>query len=223
MAVVQFRGDTYLNCYDSIKYYYSKGLRLFELDVEYTSDHVPVLLHSWDGFQYKYLGIPREKVASFEEFSRAKMKNDYTQLSLESLAKLMENEFSDMFFVTDTKENNIELLSIISSNYKAIKPHVIPQVYNQDEYFFAKELGFENIIYTLYMSEDTDDEVINFCKENDVFAITMPLKMAQESALASNLKEKGVFVYTHTVNNKAVFEELKSNGIQGIYTDYLTD
>ena len=223
MVVVHFLGDTYLNCYDSIKHYYSLGLRLFELDVEYTSDHVPVLLHSWDGFQYKYLGIPREKVASFEEFSNAKMKNGYTQLSLEALATLMENEFSDMFFVTDTKENNLELLSIISSNYKSIKPHVIPQVYNQDEYTFAKELGFENIIYTLYMSEDTDLEVIEFCKENDVFAITMPIKRVQDSVLANLLKNSGIFVYTHTVNDPSLFTKLKSYGVQGVYTDYLTN
>ena len=221
MAEALYLGDTYLNCYESIKYYYEKGIRLFELDVEFTSDNVPVLLHSWDGFQLKYLGIPREKVASYDEFSKAKMKNNYTQLSLESLTKLMEDEFNEMFFVTDTKENNLKLLSIISSKFKSIKSRILPQVYNQDEYVFAKELGFDNIIYTLYMSNDSDDEVINFCKENKVFAITMPISRAKSSDLANKLQELGVFVYVHTVNDTLFFEELKTRGVQGIYTDYI--
>ena len=143
-------GDTYLNCYDAIKYYYDKGIRLFELDVEYTSDGMPVMIHSWDGFQWKYLGLDRNIVCKYDEFKNAKMKNNYTQLDLESLSNYMLTEFKEMYWITDTKADNKKLLSTLAVNYPYLLDNIIPQVYNQEEYFYAKNLGFKNIIYTLY-------------------------------------------------------------------------
>lgn len=220
-GAVLFHGDTYLNCYDPVKYYYDKGVRLFELDVEYTTDDKPVMLHSWDGFQWKYMGLDRDKVYSYDEFNNATMIKGYTQLNVERTIKYMREEFPEMFWITDTKNVNEKLLTSIANEYPDIMDRIIPQIYNQDEYFMAQKLGFNNIIYTLYMSEDTDEQVIDFCKENNVFAITMPLARAQETNLANDLKEIGVYVYTHTVNDDETYEAVKQKGVQGIYTDTL--
>ena len=214
-------GNTYTNCYNSIKNSYDLGLRLMELDIEYTSDNVPVLIHSWDGFQYKYLGLDRNIVPTYEEFKNAKMINNYTQLSLDDTFKYMKDEFTEMFFITDTKNDNKKLLDYIKENYSNFMDRVIPQVYNQSEYFYAQKLGFKNIIYTLYMSEDSDAEIIDFCKNNDVFAITMPKARALNSDLANDLNELGVFVYAHTIDDLNEFEALKQKGVKGIYTNLL--
>ena len=82
-------------------------------------------------------------------------------------------------------------------------------------------LGFKNIIYTLYVSEDTNNEIVDFCKNNYVFAITMPKSRALDSDLAKRLSELGIYVYTHTVNSEEEFESLKEKGVRGIYTDTL--
>ena len=214
-------GNTYLNCYDPVKYYYDKGIRLFELDIEYTTDNVPVMLHSWDGFQFKYMGLDRDKIYSYEEFMDAKMINNYTQLNLDSTINYMKTEFPELFLVTDTKENNKELLLTLSTKYSEILDRIIPQVYNQDEYIYAKDLGFKNIIYTLYVSEDTDDEVVDFCRKNKVFAITMPKSRAIDTDLAEKLSYINVYVYSHTVNGEDEFKNLKEKGVCGIYTDTL--
>ena len=214
-------GDTYLNCYDAIKYYYEKGIRLFELDVEYTSDGMPVMLHSWDGFQWKYLGLDRNSVCKYDEFKNAKMKNNYTQHDLESLSNYMITEFQEMYWITDTKADNKKLLSNLATNYPYLVDRVIPQVYNQNEYFYAKNLGFKNIIYTLYMSEDTDEQILDFCKHNDIFAITMPLQRVLDSELSQKLSELGVYVYTHTVNDDETYKTVLLKGVKGIYTDSL--
>lgn len=212
---------TYSNCYYAIKTYYDEGIRLFELDVEYTTDNIPVMLHSWDGFQFKYLGLERNVVYSYEEFINAKMINDWGQLSLESTITYMKTEFPEMFLITDTKADNRALLLTISQQYSDVQDRIIPQVYNQEEYKYAKELGFKNIIYTLYMSEDTDEQIIEFCKNNQVFAITMPKDRALGTSLAKELNDLGIYVYAHTINSDEDFEQLKENGVSGIYTDNL--
>jgi len=214
-------GNTYTNCYNSIKNSYDLGIRLMELDIEFTKDDIPVMIHSWDGFQYKYLGIQRDIIPTFEEFMNATMINGYTQLSLESTIDYMKSDFKEMFLITDTKNDNKKLLSLIKENYSDIQDRIIPQVYNQSEYFYAQNLGYKNIIYTLYMSPDSDDEIIDFCKNNNVFAITMPKARALSSDIANRLKEINVFVYAHTVDNQSEFDELKTKGVSGIYTNEL--
>jgi len=133
----------------------------------------------------------------------------------------MKSDFKEMFFFTDTKNDNKKLLSLIKENYSDIQDRIIPQVYNQSEYFYAQNLGYKNIIYTLYMSPDSDDEIIDFCKNNNVFAITMPKARALSSDIANRLKEINVFVYAHTVDNQSEFDELKTKGVSGIYTNEL--
>ncbi len=49
----------------------------------------------------------------------------------------------------------------------------------------------------------------------------MPISRAQESDLSRQLEAKGIYVYTHTVNDLETFNEVKEKGVKGIYTDYL--
>ncbi len=214
-------GNTYLNCYDAIKQYYEQGIRLFELDVEYTTDNKPVMLHSWDGFQWKYFGLDRNKKCTYEEFMNAKMINNYTPLSVAKLSKYMKEEFPEMFWVTDTKQNNKLLLLVIAFEYPELLSRIIPQVYNIDEYYYAKNVGFENIILTLYNSNLSDKEIISLCKTHHPFAITMPISRALDSKLSQKLSKENTYVYTHTVNDVETFKKLQSKGVKGIYTDIL--
>ncbi|SHD76238.1 hypothetical protein [Schnuerera ultunensis] len=83
----------------------------------------------------------------------------------------------------------------------------------------ARDMGFDNIILTLYRSKYTDEEIIEFAKKNKIFAITMP-KDRGYSSLPMKLKKIDVFTYVHTINELYVFEELYENGVSGIYTDF---
>ncbi|MCQ2976768.1 MAG: amidohydrolase [archaeon] len=211
---------TYVNNYEALKNSYEEGYRMIELDVEFTSDNVPVMLHSWDGFITSYFGVESNVVYSYDKFKSFTMINGWHQLSLEDTINCMDNEFKDMYLVTDTKNDNKKLLKLIKDNYSYMMPRIIPQVYNQDEYFYAKDLGFEKVIYTLYLSEDTKEEIIKFSKDNKPFAITMSTSWAY-SDLPVQLSKIGVYTYTHTINDFKEYDYLKGNGIKGIYTDTL--
>lgn len=212
---------TYTNSYKAIKDSYEKGTRLCEIDFLKTIDGYQVAFHSWDGFLTKFFNVESREDYTHEEFMNFNMIGDSGQLDLEKIINLMNTEFTELILVTDTKDDNITLLNEIKEKYEIMMPRIIPQVYNQDEFKKAKELGFENIIYTLYESPDTDEEVVEFCKTNTVFAITMPIARASEE-FVSSLKEIGIYVYTHTVDSIEDFEYLKSKKVDGIYTNDLT-
>lgn len=54
----QLEDYTYLNNLEAIRNSYNKGVRLIELDIEFTTDNVPIMLHSWDGFITKFFRVP---------------------------------------------------------------------------------------------------------------------------------------------------------------------
>lgn len=209
---------TYLNNVEAVRNCYSKGVRLIELDIELTTDSVPVMLHSWDGFVNKFFGVEAWKVYSSEEFNNFKMVNGWHQLTLDSTIEYMEKEFKEMYLVTDSKQDNYLILDTLANNYPHMKDRIIPQVYNQEEYHYAKKLGFKNVIYTLYMSSDTKEEIIEFCKQNDPFAITMNTYWAYTD-LPSELSKLGIYTYAHTINTEEEYKTLIDKGINGIYTD----
>ena len=213
---------TYSNSYKAIKNSYEGGTRLCEIDFLITPDNYQVAFHSWAGFLTKFFGVESKEDYTHDEFMSFNMIGDAGQLDLDKIITLMNTEFTELILVTDTKDDNITLLTEIKEKYPKMMARIIPQVYNQEEYKKAKEMGFENIIYTLYESPDSDEEVVEFCKNNEVFAITMPSARASEEFVAS-LKDLNVYVYTHTIDSLEDFEYLKSKKVDGIYTNDLTD
>lgn len=210
-------GYKYTNSLEAIDSSYNNGFKLIELDFEWTLDDKIVLIHDW-AEMVKRMFMTESKALTLEEFKSAKSFQNLTLMDIEDLAKYLEDK-KDLHIVTDVKSRNLEFLEAVATNYDAIKLQIIPQIYSFDEYEKARELGFENIILTLYRSNYTDEEIVNFAKDNPVFAITMNLDKGY-SELPMRLKELDVITYVHTINDLSVFEELSENGVYGIYTDY---
>ena len=80
------------------------------------------------------------------------------------------------------------------------KRRVIPQIYEPHNFQKIKDLGFEQVIWTLYRYKGSNDEVVDWIEQFDgPFAITMPKNRA-ESTLPRELEERHIPTYVHTVN-----------------------
>lgn len=190
-------GITYTNSLEALNYNYKKGFRFFEVDLEWVQDNELVLMHD-KGF---------------------KMPGGLTQMSLADLVKWM-LKHSDTYIITDIKSNNIEGLNKIVKEYAALKGRFIPQIYAFEEYERVRDLGFKNIILTLYASNYSDMQVIDFLRNHKVLALTM-LQNRANADFIYGLKTLEVFIYVHTVNDAALKSQLKPLGIDGYYTDFL--
>ena len=129
-------------------------------------------------------------------------------------------EHPDAFIVTDIKQDNLDGLGHIRKTYPHICRQIIPQIYNFDEYGPAKELGFDNLILTLYATKYEDEALLEFVREHPLLVVTMPIERAR-TGLPLKLGDMGIFVYTHTVNQTQLVDELKINGVNGFYTDFI--
>lgn len=210
-------GFRYTNSLEALEESYKNGFKLIELDFQWTSDNKPVLIHDWLSSTERLFMIDA-RVLSHSEFKSLDTFQGLTLMDLDDLANWLRSK-EDVSIVTDVKTGNLEFLKLVAEKYKDIQEQIVPQIYSFEEYLPAKELGYNNIILTLYKSEYEDDEVLEFAKENQVYAITMPLDRGR-SELPMLLKENNINSYVHTINDFYIFEELYDNGATGIYTDF---
>lgn len=225
-------GKVYTNSLEAFETAYKDGHRVFEVDFSTTSDGHIILKHDWENAH----GLPEFEngyIPTLEEFMDAKIWNQYTAMSLESLFTVMA-EYKDIYIVTDSKAgkymevvNDFEYMEEILQNFsdkeqKHIREHLVIQIYNNDMYTAVESVGhYDNYIYTLYQKGiNTLDDTVEFCKKNDITVVTMPYNWWTEE-INGNLHENGLKVYLHTINDENEVRSYIKNGVDGIYTDFV--
>ncbi|MBW8191327.1 hypothetical protein K0504_09785 [Neiella marina] len=117
--------------------------------------------------------------------------------------------------VTDVKTDNLKGLQILASIFPEQLDRFIPQLYQPENYEFVRQLGFKDIIWTLYRYEGSQEQIVRLSETMPLYAITMPVRMAR-TGLAQKLN---VATYAHTVNSAQSWQRLKALGVNQIYTD----
>jgi len=227
----------YTNSYEAFIANYEKGNRVFEVDLLLTEDGKLVARHEWTQHMTELLQqedeLPKDRQAvrlSYEEFKQSKILGGYDPLSWTDIMDLMER-YPDIYIVTDTKEQEAEdmkhELAMLVNSAKARNPQllerVVPQIYNQPMLQMVKEIyNFPSLIYTLYATKDTDEEVIDFVSKNAIEAVTIPEQRVTRTFL-SKLKKAGAATYVNTINETYDVSKLKRMGVNGFYSDFLTE
>ncbi|WP_339318653.1 phosphatidylinositol-specific phospholipase C/glycerophosphodiester phosphodiesterase family protein [Paenibacillus sp. FSL R10-2734] len=235
-AMGGINGYTYTNALEAFVANYAQGTRLFEVDLLLTTDNQLVGRHEWSENMSKLLGqldvLPANKqgvALDYKEFMDSPILDIYSPIDVEKLLDLMQH-YPDAYIVTDTKENKPELINkqftllteAAQRRDPALLDRIVPQIYNQtmlDE--INKVHSFSEVLYTLYQSQDTDEQVVDFVKKTGV-DITMPASRATKD-FVKKLKKAGARVYVHTVNEEDEIRKLYRMGVDGFYTDFVPE
>lgn len=221
----------YTNSKEALEYSYSMGNRLMEVDLVLTSDKQLVARHRWsndlgDDFSEEY-------IPDLDTFMSSKIFGKYTPIDIKTII-LFAMEHPDVYFITDIKSYKnemIDMLKIIeeTSNelgFTDFTKRFIIQVYNYENYELVnREFQFENYIFTLYRMVDVFEgnginQVLQFCKDNQIKVITIPKKYITEE-IAKKAKESDILVYVNTINSRKELIKLRFMGVNGVYTDFI--
>ncbi|MDR1559781.1 MAG: hypothetical protein LBS84_08830 [Clostridiales bacterium] len=210
------------NTIEAVEYNYSIGHRVFELDFNLTSDDVLVGVHDWGA----------ENIApAWAEFSSGKIQGKYTPTSYEQFIRFL-SQHSDTYMVTDTKSYDLtderiaKQFQIMYDTAERVDPavleRVIVQVYNQNMYHVINKIyKYPNILYTLYATPDTEDQVVEFVKTEGIPVVVMPPERANQPFL-DRLLALSARVYLHTLNDYNEVMEWRAKGVWSVYTDSLS-
>lgn len=215
-----YKGYESSNSVEALQQAISNGYRMIELDMELSSDHRIIMLHDWDRTAQHYFGVSFEKKISQNQFMNLSVYGELEVLTFDKLAKILEKH-DDIRIVTDTKGDNMELLKKISEEYPDLVSRIIPQIYDYSQWSPAKELGYRDIIFTLYAMPELDTEKLaSFVKENGIYAVTMPDYLA-ERGICKLLSDKGIIVYVHPVSDYEGAMRYMEQGAYGVYSGAL--
>ena len=214
--------QTYTNSFEALNSNIKKGFQYFELDFIFTSDHRLVCLHDWKDNFNRIFGFKTDKRLTLNEFELLiKTKSKITPCTIDILSEWMINN-PTAYIITDIKERNIKGLKILLERIPEAKSRIIPQIYFPENFIKIKELGFEQVIWTLYRYSGSNKQVLEWVdKFYGPFAITMP-KERSKSRLSKKLKNRHIPTYVHTINSKRIKDNLLNNfSVTEIYTDFL--
>jgi glycerophosphoryl diester phosphodiesterase len=215
-------GYTTTNSLEALDAVYAGGARFVELDFALTSDGEPVCIHDWN---YHFLPdcTMEDFPLSLEAFSNSKIYGKFTPVTLNVLADWLEAH-EGIYIVTDGKMENLTILSKIAEEYPELISRMIPQIYAMDQLEPVRQLGYESIIFTVYLldwEEKTDAKTLAaFAKTEHLAGITFPYELAEQEGYVEELLKSGVPLFSHTVNDANTIQQQKEMGITGVYTDY---
>lgn len=210
------------NSLEAFLYSYEQGFRIFETDIVITKDDQAFMLH--DGTE-PLIGLEAGQTyrsVSSSEIIGKKFRNAFTILSWHDALELLV-KYPDVSFVLDIKDEFAKTLEILSSDplfaVDSIKRGIVPQVYQEEDMRVVQSYLFNDVIFTLYRTNLTDEEVVALVdKYPEITVVTMWWDKRYNDNLAILLRDRGVGTYVHTPNKKKDVRSFLNKGI-GVYTD----
>lgn len=228
LGSVQGRANT--NSKDAFLESYEAGQRVFEVDLQLTSDGALVARHDWEQISYYNLEQTYAGVMDHAAFLASPICFYYTPLDIQGLMELL-IQYPDAYLVTDSKDTDEQSVRAQLRNLKkAVEEtgqpelwnRIIVQLYHQEMYNWVKEeTPVSNFIFTLYQIENPNYyEIGAFCRERGIQVVTMAAERLSKER-SDILHSYGCKVYLHTVNRLRQMLE-SSWGADGFYSDCVT-
>ncbi|WP_231503741.1 phosphatidylinositol-specific phospholipase C/glycerophosphodiester phosphodiesterase family protein [Paenibacillus sp. 1-18] len=230
-------GLAYTNAREAFVENYKKGSRVFEIDLMFTSDGHLVARHEWtesftEQLQQEHAVATEQggKSWSYEQFKDSLIHGSYTPVDWKDVLDLLEL-YPDTYVVTDTKEQNpaqikqlfVQLTRQAQEKNPNLLSRIVPQIYNEEMLRTLRSIyPYTSIIYTLYATKDTDDQIIRFVQKHDITAVTLPEDRVS-GPLVEGLRQAGAVCYVNTINELKAAAEYEQMGVRGFYTDVLTE
>ena len=205
---------------DAVNMAINNGFKLIELDMEFSADNKIIMLHDWDRTVITYLGRKFDIKLTEKQFNNQLICGKFEPLTFEKLTKILDSN-PQVRIVTDTKGDNIKLLTTIAEKYPAYISRMVPQIYDYSEFETVSSLGYSDIIFTLYMQDKINyNQLLGFVKRNDIYAVTVG-KDYWIKGLPEKLSRDGIVVYTHPIYTVEEAEEEFKRGVYGVYSSTL--
>ena len=228
LGTVQGRANT--NSKDAFLESYQAGQRVFEVDLQLTSDGTLVARHDWEQISYYNLEQTYAGVMDHETFLSTPICFYYTTLDIQGLMELL-IQHPDVYLVTDSKDTDEQSVraqlrglaqAVEATGRPELWNRIIVQIYHQEMYTWVKEeTPVTNFIFTLYQIENPDYYQIGaFCQEQGIQVVTMAAERLTKER-SDILHSYGCKVYLHTVNRLRQMLE-SSWGADGFYSDCVT-
>lgn len=238
-------GKTYSNSVEAMINSYENGLRVYDIDLDYTTDSVLVCCHSWEEnleqdtvpMMESYSFVDRNghtqhhitpHPLNYSKFKSQKIYRLYSSMSCKDLIIFMVNH-PDIYIATDMKadvESSYQYLVDMAKemNVDSVLDRIIANVYDYDVYNkIMKIYPFKNTTARQHhVHPNNYYELAKFCIINNIHVVNMSSCYVNDEG-AKLLMSKGIHVYVAVVDYISDMEKLKRQGFSGACTNWLKE
>ncbi len=198
------QGMCYLNCKEALPFYYDKGNRVFEYDVEQKGENY--LLTHTDASN-----------------PQGNLDGRFTPLGLlECLAFLEAHE--DMILIFDCKFENLGAFAeyVKAHAQESMLQRIVIQVFNEQNILdIRKVYDFKMLHVCMYATDYV--QTVQTCIKYGVGAVSVSVKALNERADWEIFEKNDICVFAYTVNTLKEYNLFKEKGITGVFSDFLYD
>lgn len=217
-------GYAHTNSKEALEKTLESGNRFVEIDFLYTSDNQLACVRLW-----KHLYVENPSVPTLKEFEEFKLLGIFTPLTAKQLIEYMV-QYPDLYIVIDTKNENcievVQSLIELTSFDRNVTNRFIIQLYDQgvkEQILQIYPFEEENFLFSVYKyGPENTNQIMRICYEENIAVITVPYGAWDQESVAM-FREKGFIIYEHTVNRLDYAKFSIEKGVNGFYTDYLTE
>jgi len=209
-------GQVYTNSLEAWEYNYERGYRVFEVDLRVLNDATVVCSHN----------APTQSTVA--EYRKSRIAGRYTPLTVADLASLMAR-YPDAWVMTDIKvgrgaprDSVLRTLRSAVGGDATSRSRIIVQAYEEADWRYARKLGFDNVVYSLYHQKVEEwPEAVAFAAKNNIRFVGLPKEAVTEDVVRL-ARSKGIWVGVYTVNDEQERARFEKMGVTHFYTDFLT-
>ena len=210
----------YTNSLDALQNMYDAGNRFCEIDIRETSDGVLICAHGDEARLANGSDLPVD--AESAAFLSERLFGEFQPMSVEMLVAFM-CKHPDLVIITDAQGDNLEISQKLADGWPDLRDRFIIQIYHEREYDPIREMGFRNLIYTLYRADDEERnlwKIAHFSETHELVGITIQKEQFYSMKNRIAMAHCGVPFMFHTVNDFAQTEAmLRKPYVIAVYTD----
>lgn len=228
-------GYSYTNSYDALNANYKTGNRIFEIDLNYTSDKHLVLVHGWEEKDYNNkLSLPYNKnnaVMDYQTFKKTLIRKKYQTMSIEDLITFMKKHPYSYFILNLKEGSNVKISKdgltkiVKAANYdRDILNRFVIWGYNKKVVETAKSIYNFDLITLSYNNAKNSNKVnasiIKYCKENNISSLVYSTDSFNPN-MAKLAKKNGIYSFVFTTDKKSYADELIKKGATMVMSNKL--
>ena len=237
-------GKCYTNSKEAWDYSYSRGNRVFDADLTFTSDSILVLRHNWeDNLEDKEDEMSKSKVVldrnghiqfltksipmNYSQFKKSKIFNLYTPMSCYAMIQYMKTH-KDLYIAADMKGDAIlksyrEFVRIakISASEEVLN-RIIVNVYDYDLLNdILKVYPFRNVVARQhYVHPNNYYELACFCIRNNIHVVNVSSCYAYDEGIKI-LHSKGIRTIVAVADYLSDMKHYRKLGFTGCVSNWL--
>ena len=238
-------GKTQTDSLDAWKLSYSRGNRVFDADLSFTSDRKLVLRHYWgdnleqtqesmrmsnrvlDSNGHVLYHMKQPLKMTYEQFISTPVFMKYKPMDCEDMINFM-MAHKDLYIAVDTHSADIEnvykyLVDCAKKmNADDILKRIIVNVYTPEELEpIMKIYKFENITARQhYVRPNNYYELLNFCLKNNIRVVNVSSVFMKDEGIKL-LRDHGIYIFTAVADYISDMQDFKNMGASGAVSSFL--